>query len=161
MSVNLIGVDKLEKCVSDFVKPFGLTAKLDTDFAYYYEKDLITFSIFDIIANDLFLIDAESRFPNLIGVPSFIWCTMHEVGHQETWDDLTDEELEESTEIKKNIDTDSTSSKMTYFTCPDEYAATEWAGNYIESHREEIDEFWKSFLKALVEFYTVNHITED
>ena len=27
---------------------------------------------------------------------------------------------------------------MIYYTCPDEYAATDWAGHYIEEHKEEI-----------------------
>ena len=40
---NFLKTERLEKCITDFVAPFGLTAKLDTDFAYYYVKDLVTF----------------------------------------------------------------------------------------------------------------------
>jgi hypothetical protein len=160
MKKTLIAKDKLERCITDCIAPFGLTAKLDTDFAYYYVKDLVTFSIFSFKGYDDFMLDAESRFPYINGVSPFIWSLLHEIGHHETWDELTEEELKESAEIKESINEKDHSSRMAYFTCPDEYAATDWAGHYIESHRDKIDEFWDKVLVELYDFYVSNNITD-
>ena len=162
MKKTLIGKDKLEQCITDYIAPFGLTAKLDTDFAYYYVKDVVTFSIFSFSGNDDFMLDAESRFPHLFNIPPFMWCLMHEVGHHETIDDLTEEEVEESKRIKASIDTDKNpDSRMIYYTCPDEYAATDWAGHYIEDHKEEIYDCWYKIVSVLHEFYQINNIVDE
>jgi hypothetical protein len=160
MTTDLVGKKELEKCITDFVAPFGLTAVLDTDFAYYYANDTVTFSIFYFGAYEDFLLDAESRFPQVNGVSPFIWSLLHEIGHHETWDELTEEEIDESMQIKESIDVDDHASRMTYYTCPDEYAATDWAGHYIETHREKVEEFWYKVLLALKKFYASNNIAE-
>ena len=160
MTTDLVGKKELEKCITDFVAPFGLTAVLDTDFAYYYANDTVTFSIFYFGAYEDFLLDAESRFPRINGVSPFIWSLLHEIGHHETWDELTEEEIDESMQIKESIDVDDHASRMIYYTCPDEYAATDWAGHYIETHREKVEEFWYKVLLALKKFYASNNITE-
>jgi hypothetical protein len=157
MGKKLLRLKELEDCVSEFIAPFGLKAKADTDFAYYYKPEIVTFSIFEITALDDFMLDAESRFPNVHGIPTFIWSLMHEVGHHETWDDLTDEELELSKDIKDKID-ESHESRLTYYTSPDEYAATDWAGHYIEKNQDKILDFWDKFLVVLKDFYVVNNI---
>ena len=161
MEEKLLGIDELERCIDNFLEPFGLTSKLDTDFAYYYEKDLVTFSIFHITANDEFMLDALSRFPQNEGVPSFIWCLCHEIGHHETWEDLTDKQLEDSKQIKAAIDLENDpDSRMLYYTAPDEYEATKWAGNFISDNRTEVENLWYDVLVALGKFYRMNNIVK-
>jgi hypothetical protein len=157
----LKGTKELEQAIDKFIEPFGLSSKLDTDFAYYFEKDLVTFSLFQIDAYNDFILDAESRFPSVLGVHPFMWSLLHEVGHHETWDELTEEEIEESMQIKDSIDTDNHSSKMSYYTCPDEYAATDWAGHYLEENREEVEDFWESLIPLFREFYKLNDVEAD
>jgi hypothetical protein len=163
METVLRGKEELEKCITEIVEPFGLTAKLGTDFAYYYAWDLVTFSVFHTEGFETFLLDAESRFPMNYGVHPFMWCLFHEIGHHETGDDLTEEEVATSVHIKEECiyDDEDPYANMLYYTCPDEYAATDWAGRYIAAHKDKINDLWNKILVALAEFYAVNNITED
>ena len=161
MGKTLIAKDKLEQCITECIAPFGLTAKLDTDFAYYYMKDLVTFSLFTFDCVNDFMLDAESRFPKVFGISPFMWALFHEVGHHETGDDLTDEEIELSKQIKESINSEDPNSRLLYFTCPDEYAATEWAGCFIEEHLAEVEEMWNKIAYALGKFYQANDIVDE
>lgn len=147
------GIDKITDILNKYLSRFELTADMDTDFGYYYTDNLVTYSLLDIpSASESFLLDAESRFP-LVHAPFFIWGLMHEVGHHESYDDLTDEEIEESNLIKKQCYAED--NKLLYYTAPDEYAATEWAGNYIMEHSDEIAELWNSvsdIIKEMVDY---------
>ncbi len=153
------GIKQITTVLNDYLKPFGLVAEMDYEFAYYWESDLITFSLLDIPeASNLFLLDAESRFPQ-IKAPFFIWALHHEIGHNCTYDDLSEEDIAESYAIKNKIlkaKKHSDDDKMLYYTCPDEYAATEWAGNYIMTHQERIAKMWNvvsDIIKQLKESY--------
>lgn len=147
------GIDKITDILNKYFSKFELTVDMDVDFGYYYADNLITYSLIDIpSASESFLLDAESRFP-LIHAPFFIWGLFHEVGHHETYDELTDEEIAESNAIKKQCyDEDN---RMLYYTCPDEYAATEWAGNYIMAHEKEITNLWNEVYEV------ISNIVED
>ena len=148
------GIKKITNVLNDYLKPFELHCKMDYEFAYYWQDNLITFSLLDIPeASSLFLLDAESRFPQ-INAPFFIWALHHEIGHSCSYDDLTEDEIAESYKIKKQCyDEDN---KMLYYTCPDEYAATEWAGNYIMTHEADIAKMWdivSNIIRQLKETY--------
>lgn len=142
------GIKIITDTLNDYLKPFGLKSEMDYDFAYYWQDDLVTYSLLDLPeCSDLFLLDAESRFP-LIHAPFFIWAIHHEIGHSKTYDDLTDEEIAESYNIKKKCYDEN--NKMLYYTAPDEYAATEWAGNYIMNHAEAISKLWNVISDVII-----------
>ena len=51
--------------------------------------------------------------------------------------------------------------ELFYFTAPDEYAATDWAGHYMIEHRREVAELWEKLIPAIRNFYIVNNVIED
>ena len=109
----------------------------------------------------LFLKDVETRFPN-VHADIFLWSLLHEIGHSETLDDLDDEVEEHCIEIKQKLNEHPDWSieicNAIYFNCPDERAATDWAGEYLETHYAEISLFWIKLQKAIKEFYKLNAI---
>ena len=44
---------------------------------------------------------------------------------------------------------------------PDEIIATAWAVNYAKQHPQKIRKMHNAILNALMEFYTINNLTED
>lgn len=146
MDISL-NIKKITSILNNYLRPFDLTAELSYDFGYYFESNTVTYSLLDIKeASDSFLLDAESRFPQ-IRAPFFIWALHHELGHHETWDELTEEEIAESEDIKKRCYEEN--NRLLYYTAPDEYAATNWAGKYIMEHEAEIASLWDAIVSII------------
>ena len=140
---------KINEILNAFLEPFECTASLDTDFAYYTNKNLITYAFFTPEKNSKsFLKFCENLFPN-IHADIFLWSFMHELAHHETEDDIEDEEWEEYEEkITHNI------SDEEYYNLIPERAATVWAGEYIQSHVDEVAELWNELQPAIENFYS-------
>ena len=156
--MKLKGLEPIEKILNDFLEPFDCIAKMGLDFAYNFITEEITYSLVEIgAASEAFLLDAESRFPQ-VHAPLFIWSFLHELGHRITDDDLESEEIFESEMIKAH---EAKENELFYFIAPDEYAATEWAGNYMIEHEREVAELWRELAPAIRNFYIVNNVIED
>lgn len=158
----LKGMDRINDIINEFLEPFELTAEPGTDFDYYFLEDKIHYAlVVGDTSSKLFMEDAEARFPDA-HADVFLWSLLHEVGHSETLDDLEDGVEELCMEIKsglnEHMDWSSTTRHKIYFACPDEMAATDWAGEYIMSHADELSIFWSKLQAAIQDFYKLNEV---
>ena len=100
--------------------------------------------------------DVEDEF-NDVHADIFLWSLLHEVGHHETWDDLTNEEMSLSQEMKYAIseceNLRPNDRDKIYFYIPDEYLATEWAAQYMRDNVQEVTKFWNTLQPLILNFY--------
>ena len=158
----LRGLKEIDNIINEFLEPFELTAELGTDFDYCYFEDKIHYSlVISDTSSKLFMENAEKRFPN-VHADIFLWSLLHEIGHSETLDDLDSKTEKLCIEIKNDLnehtDWPTETRHMIYFDCPDEKAATDWAGEYMMNHNEEITIFWNKLKIALYNFYKLNEV---
>lgn len=158
----LEGIDRINDIINEFLEPFELTAEPGTDFCYYFLEDKIYYAL--AVGNTsakLFMENAEARFPDA-HADVFLWSLLHEIGHSETLDDLEDDEevrcMEIKRELSKHTDWSITRRHEIYFACPDEMAATDWAGEYIMNHVDELSIFWSNLQAAIQDFYRLNEV---
>ena len=158
--MDLLGSEKITNILNNFLAQFELTAEMGMDFSYYYDDNLITYSLIysEQGASD-FMESVEEKSPT-IDADVFLWSVLHEVGHHETIDELTEEEEEYSENTKRRILEENLPHKL-YYNLPDEYAATSWAVQYAEEHFEEISDLWNKLREAIMEFYEANHVEVD
>lgn len=156
---QLIGLDNITNILNEYLEQFELIAVPDTDFAYFYQTNEVHYSLIEM--DDMgtaFLADVKGRFPH-IKAPLFLWSLFHEIGHNETWDNLDNSEIALSEDIKTKAE--QTHDFNLYKTAPDEWAATDWAGKYLESHEQEVRDLWENLVPAIKYFYEVNSIQEE
>ena len=166
---KLKGIKKLNKVIANQLKAFGIEkAKLDDEFALYFEQNKVHYKLaynevdkwFNDCIKDIF--DYEVEY-------TFIISLLHEIGHLNTIDGLTDKEynkcLKAKEKIVKQLAEKITPEKekqlnYTYFLLEDEYRATEWAINYAKKHPKKIRKMWHKILPAIMDFYAKNNVTE-
>lgn len=153
----MVGLEEITNILNKYLEKFELTAKADTDFAYYPDDNLITYAL--VVSermNEMFM-KAVNSISKDIKADIFLLSLMHEIGHHETWDLLEDEEIEESEIIKECAAVDDSVNEAYYF-APDEYAATSWGVNYILEHQAEVASLWEELQPAILKFYEINNI---
>lgn len=146
--------EEITKILNDFLAAVGSECKVELgpDFAYWYADSVITYSVVNCKKNsDDFLANAKRIFPT-INADIFLWSFLHEVGHDFTYDDLTDEEYNISMMMKDTGD---------YYNAPDELAATEWAGNYMLENSAVVAALWRNLQPAIMKFYKDNGVTAE
>ena len=165
---KLKGSKKLNKAVKKALVPFGIDdAYLHEDFEYRFEKNAVGFAITTTEVDEWFNEFIEQAFGYIVP-NTFIISILHEIGHAETADFVTDKEykkcLKEKLKIYKALETanEDTAKELEfkYFALPDEFQATAWAVDYAREHEEELAEMWKEIYTALQAFYTENGVTE-
>lgn len=167
---KLKGKKKLNKAITELVKPFGISkAKLGTDFAYYLIDEHIEFQMTCGEWGDQMFDEFLSDYFDFVNPYPFVISILHEVGHHMTYDILTNAELKQSFRMKELLPKEMKKAKTPedkkrlvykYFTLPDEIMATTWAVDYFTAHRKECDEMYKKACKALCKFYKKNNVTE-
>ena len=158
----LKGINEINNIINEFLVPFGLTAELGTDFDYCVLEDKIHYTlVVGDICSKLFIENVEARFPD-VHADVFLWSLLHEIGHSETLDDLNDGVEELCMEIKRELYRHQNWSiedlHAIYFNCPDEKAATDWAGEYMMNHGKEITIFWDKLQPVIKRFYELNKV---
>lgn len=155
------GIDKIEQVLNAFLEPFECSVKLDTDFCYLYEDSVIGYALVTSEKNNnAFLANAKKLFPT-ITADIFLWSFLHELGHHETIEEITDKETEISMYVKNHLDDYPEAERNNiYFNLPDENAATTWAGEYMLDHTAEVAKLWKTLQPLLKNFYVLNNITD-
>lgn len=157
----LKGTKKVERIMNRFLNEFDCHAQLGEDFAYYYNTNTITYSFYtDSDSTEEYQKFIAKNFP-YVTCNIFLWSLLHEVGHHETinrWDDdqqdFFDKEKEEiEEEMGQGHDREL---YQRYFNVPDEYAASEWAAEYLEENEEKIRLFWEELQDAIMNFYRIN-----
>ena len=100
---KLKGIKKLNKAIANQLKPFGIEkAKLDDEFALYFEQNKVHYKLaynevdkwFNACVKEIFGYEVEY---------TFIISLLHEIGHLNTIDDLTDKEYNKCLKAKEKI----------------------------------------------------------
>lgn len=132
--------------LTNFVREINpeYSVALGADFAANMDEDCIYFAVAVAQASsDAFVENFVARFPECECFDMFLLSFMHELGHLETeWDMVDDTDLRE--EIMDN---------ETYFDLYNERIATDWAGEYLTDHLEEMKVLNDQILKTLCEIW--------
>lgn len=164
------GLKKLNKVVSAQLAPFGITkAKCTSEFAYYPNKESITFKISEGIEDEMFNEYIKERYHYDVSPFSFVFSLLHEVGHHKTMNSLSDTIYDFCLSEKERIDremedADADTAKnleWQYFGLPDEALATEWAVDWCKNHPKKVLKIMSKSLKALNKFYNKNGLTAE
>ena len=145
--------DQITNIINNFLVPFDCVAEPGVDFAYYPGSNTITYSL--VVINNFaesFTHFAESLHP--VKADIFLWSLFHELGHHETEDDFDEEDDEEYWKQVKQCNKDAEK----YYRLPQEYAATDWAGEYMETHEAEVAQFWNELAPAIQEVYKIMEV---
>lgn len=149
--VKILGLEKLNKTLNTFAEQFECTVAPDTDFFCYLAENKITYALaVSEKSNRAFMSRVRRLYPD-IKADVFLWSFLHEIGHIETADDLTDNEWQEVL-AAKNCEL----SHEEYFELLDEYLATDWAANYMRKHEKEVAKFWCSVQQNIMDIYALN-----
>lgn len=150
---------EIDSIVNEFTNKFGCKAFLDDEFYYYSIVEAIGYFL-DFgrpsVANRDFMESVKRQKPK-VKLNIFVWCVLHELGHHATEDNFDDEE--QDCIDKKRARINRTKARRPYYNLPDELAATTWAVEYANTHREEVLEFEDRIFQAvknLKEFLEVN-----
>lgn len=155
--MKLKGYKPLEKEVNKLTKKFGCTAFLGTDFGYYPATQQIEFSLVVNQTDDAYFLASIKRLSPAVIMDIFLWSLLHEIGHSETYDDITMAEYEIDRLTKEQINKGEIA-RTEYYNCTDERLATAWAVWYANSHAIELEKQWKRIQKAIIKFYKKNKI---
>lgn len=161
------GANKLENTINKFLAPFELTSCLSSDFSYEFAKDKVNFSLIVADHAGVYFQDFIHSMWEEVTIDTFLLSLLHEVGHAETWDDLEDEDIAYSDDMKAFIQeelaagvTEARRKELyfEYFNLPDELAATTWAIEYIKNNAIQLVFDWEIISNAIVEFFNTNDI---
>lgn len=168
MSKKIKGLKKLNKAITAELSPFGISkASCGTEYSFCYADDSITYKITEGAIDDIWFSEFVKERFNL-EAESFILSILHEVGHYKTNDEIQGEIFNFCTREKNRIsaeikDADEKLSKKLeweYFNLPDEIMATQWAVNYIQTHKKKVQNMREKIRKALIKFYNKNNVRE-
>lgn len=153
------GLKRINRIINDFTqKNFGVTAETGVEFQAFCEGKLINYAfVFSEEDTRFFEEDATKRFPD-IHAEIFLWCLFHEIGHCMTdhiWTELDNEYFEQMAEKIYYIPDDDLRNDC-YHCLPDEYVATNWAGNYMRKHPKKVAKFWAELQPAILRMYQKN-----
>lgn len=158
----------IDKVLNEFLAEFGCVTEMGEDFAYYYEDDVITYTL-AVPENgvDYFMENWHNLAPEMT-IDPFLASIMHEVAHTQTLHLLTKEEsdycekakkeLGLALELRATLQQENKDCYFKYFALPDEKIATDWAIEYIRNHTQKISDFWQKLQAAIMEFYIVNNV---
>ena len=125
-----------------FIQTFDeeYTVELAPDFCADNIKETVYYTVVaPINSMDEFTIDFTKRFPACSCFSEFMLSFMHELGHLETEWDMVDD-TKERNEITDNA---------TYFQLYNERIATDWAGEYLTDHKDEMLIFEQQILTEI------------
>lgn len=161
-------IKELNNLINDFIRPCGCKAEVDTDFTYYPNEKVVTWSPFMMDKADRYFNEyVKSQYTD-IEADIFLWSLLHEVGHHMTYNTWSDELLEEFEKTKdyaasilkeKNLTARREKvSYFMYFSTRDEECATQWAAEYMESNPERVLAFWNKFIEEYEVFLSLNNV---
>ena len=152
---KIVGMDKLTNVLDKFLEEFECTSIVDTNFYCLIASNVIAVSLVVSEKNSSSFMSRVNRLYPDIHADEFLWSFLHEVGHIETINTLDDDELYFSKTQKKNENI----TNEVYYELPDEFAATEWAANYMRENTEKVAKFWNEVQSVIVNIYKINNIS--
>ena len=170
MSKVLVGIEKINEVLNEFLAEFDpeLKADMGTEFCYWITDNKIEYSLMmPAVAEDHFMRNFNLLAPD-IDCDSFLASFLHELGHHQTLEMIEDDQFIECINAKREIAIKGEAEGLSeetiwelhkqYFDLPDEYEATMWAINFIRDNIEKIRVFWKKVSDAIMNFYFENDI---
>ena len=130
---------------------FDLTTRFEQEFTYCHNENVITFGLLTTERND----KCFGKFVEDLGGYgnfSFLNSFFHELGHHETYEDISDREYEYCQMVKAYLaDKEELNDYdlYTYYNLPIERLATEWGVAYINDHTSEVFELNRKIRKVL------------
>lgn len=150
---------KVKDVINEFTKKFGcraLPAHLlgDNEFYYYpaIETVAYVYKFHPRFKPDRDFMNSVKLHNPKVKLNHFIWALLHEVGHHMTEDTFDEDEKDRIN--KKRWRIMKTQAIHPYYRLPDEWAATEWAVTYANSHTEEVKNLWKRIEALTSEYIT-------
>jgi len=132
---------------------FDLTTRFEQDFAYYHNENVIAFGLLTTEKTEECFSDFVSDLGGYDRL-GFLNSFFHELGHHETYDDISDRDYEYGQMVKAYLADKEELDKYdlyTYFNLPIERAATEWAVIYINDHTPEVMELDQKIHEIIVD----------
>lgn len=125
------------------------SASLATDFAACSEKSFITYAIaVSELQQSAFSRNFVRRFPACADFNPWTLALMHEIGHLEmAWDDIDDRAARQR--LQALYDTNPAQANSRYFRLHNERNATDWAGEYLTAHHDEMRVWEIKIMKTL------------
>lgn len=154
--LDLIGEEKVNSYLNQWLSDHNFEAicMADNNFWVDLSCNIIHYSIYadeeEII--EIYMEEVSKDFPELAQADVEMLSFFHELGHIETEDEWDEEDWEACENWKEN----NCASHREYFRYPTEWRATEWACEYILSHKEEVGIFWKKVWELMNELYELN-----
>ena len=166
----LKGIERINGILNKFLCDFDCTAEVDVDFGYYSHLNLITYSFVCTKISDVMFSNVVTALCPNIKCDIFLWSLLHELGHHETIDDLSDVDYNYSQDEKQRISKQlsgisaETEEKLymrianEYYFLPDEIAATCWAVDFVTKNQYKVRQLWNELQPAIKDFYTLNEL---
>ena len=92
--LNFNELDLLNKKLEEFFSEYDieLTFRVGEEFAYFYEKDVVNYSLTTLGKQDVYFKKFFHKIDNRIeNVDIFMLSVLHEVGHSQTLEDIIDD----------------------------------------------------------------------
>lgn len=125
------------------------TCELDTDFAYYCNSDVITYSLITTERTDKLFTEFAKQHGLKVDCGIFLLSLFHEVGHYFTLEDLDEKTEKRCERIKETLSPNKDKDCLKYFGLADEIIATEWAIEYINNNEKKLEKLAKKLQKAI------------
>ena len=136
---------ELNQALNSWLEKYGfdtVAEGIEPSFGYYYNRNSIvyTLSIRESAIKSWNLLMEEMNCPFVIN--QFYTSFLHELGHAQTLDLLTEEEeqFSENEEIRLSQLDDIVQADYEYYHLPREIIATEWAMNFMRENENAIKE---------------------
>ena len=132
MSYNLACLDDIINIVNNFTRKFDCEAFPDTDFWVDIYTNEVHFALVCSENSEKEFMESVYRCNPKVKMDIFLWSLLHEIFHVETFDDLTQEEIDYSEDTKDLIKRGLVDHRE-YYNLPIEQLATESAVKYANS----------------------------
>lgn len=172
MLEELKGIEELNKTIEQFFIGLGypeIECELDIEFAYYYEIETITYSLFENPYSDAgFKLYIEEHFNDVPKCSLFLLSLLHELGHHLTIPLFTKKQIRKYKKLKKRVENKKVNTpkeivdlQIKYCCLPQESKATKKAIELLKKNYKFVKNFEQIWNNAVLNFYKINNITED
>lgn len=128
---------------------FELSTRCELDFAYYYAESVVAYSLVTTERTDRLFMEFAKANGLTYDCGIFLLSFFHEVGHDQTIDEVTPNMEKKCSQVKSKLHEDNEEDCLKYFDVYDEKLATLWAIDYLNSNREKIAELAEKLQKAI------------
>jgi hypothetical protein len=167
---KLKGTNAFETILTEIASTFGVDKVIIADdCCYWSDSHTIWIKIVDDEYDKMFMEFVSERFDIDIG-SSLLIGLLHEIGHYETLDEMSELVIDmsdkENDRIEKEMkDTEDWNEirrlEWQYFNLPDEIMATYWAVDFIKNNFQLVNIWNKRLQKAYEAFLRINNIVDE